>query len=59
MLHSELDYGLFSGGDDVPKFEPAKRLNYRIVDKMVRDLRRIYKENPALFNVPTFAQQQY
>ncbi len=29
------------------------------VDKIVRDLRRIYKENPALFDIPTFAQKQY
>ena len=46
-------------GGDVPMFELVKRLNYRIVDKMVRDLRRIYKENPNLFDVPTFAQKQY
>jgi hypothetical protein len=47
----------FCGGD-VPKLEP-KRLNFRSVDKMVRDLRRIYKENPVLFDIPTFAQKQY
>ena len=47
------------GGGDVPKLEPIKRLNYRIVDKMVRDLRRIYKEKPNLFDIPTFAQKQY
>ena len=52
-------YAYSIGGDDVPKFEPVKRLNYGIVDKMVRDLRRIYKENPDLFEVPTFAQKIY
>jgi hypothetical protein len=36
-----------------------KRLNFRSVDKMVWDLKRIYKENPALFDIPTFAQKQY
>ena len=46
------------GGDDVPKLEP-KRLDPRKVDKVVRHLRRIYKENPALFDIPTFAQKQY
>ncbi|MDP2668768.1 MAG: hypothetical protein Q8P07_02970 [bacterium] len=46
------------GDGDVPKLEP-KRLNFRSVDKIVRDLRRIYKENPALFDIPTFAQKIY
>jgi len=46
------------GGGDVPKLEP-KRLNFRSVDKIVRNLRRIYKENPALFDVPTFARKIY
>jgi hypothetical protein len=35
------------GGGDVLKLEP-RRLDFRSVDKMVRDLRRIYKENPVL-----------
>ena len=48
----------FCGGD-FRNFEPVKRLNYRIIDKIVRDLRRIYKENPAWFEVPTFAQKVY
>jgi len=47
-----------SGGGDVPKLEP-RRLDFRSVDKIVRDLRRIYKENPALFDVPTFARKVY
>ena len=46
-------------GGDVPKFEPVKRLNNRVVDKLIRDLRRIYKENPALFDLPTFALKVY
>jgi len=46
------------GGDDVRKFEP-KRLNFRSVDKIVRDLRRIYKENPTSFDMPIFAKKQY
>ena len=49
----------FIGGGDVPMFEPIKRLNYRIIDKIVRDLRRIYKERPALFDIPAFAQKIY
>ncbi|OGZ41476.1 MAG: hypothetical protein A2W41_04535 [Candidatus Ryanbacteria bacterium RIFCSPHIGHO2_01_45_13] len=48
-----------SGGGDVPKLEPIKRFNFRSVDKIVRDLRRIYKENPTLFDIPAFAQKQY
>ena len=48
-----------TGGDDVPKLEPIRGLHYSRVDKIVRDLRRIYKENPTLFDIPTFAQKQY
>lgn len=46
-------------GDDVPKLEPIRSLHYTRVDKIVRDLRRIYKENPAYFDVPAFAQKVY
>jgi hypothetical protein len=57
-------------GDDVQNFEPtvARRsfsegrqtwLKFKDLDKIVRDLRRIYKENPGLFNIPTFSQKQY
>jgi len=56
--HLSISLNVKLGGDDVPKLEP-KRLNFRSVDKMVRDLRRIYQENPALFDIPTFAQKQY
>lgn len=48
-----------TGGDDVPKLEPIRSLHYTRVDKIVRDLRRIYKENPAYFDVPAFAQKVY
>src|SRR3989338_825300 len=48
-----------SGGDDVPKLEPIRTLHFSRVDKIVRDLRRIYKENPSYFDVPTFAQKVY
>jgi hypothetical protein len=45
-----------AGGGDVPKLE-SKRLEFRSVDKIVRDLRRIYKENPDVFEVTTFAKK--
>ena len=45
------------GGDDVPKLEPIRSLHYKRVDKIVRDLRRIYKENPTHFDIPSFAQK--
>jgi len=48
----------YNCGGDVPKLEP-RRLNFRSVDKIVRDLRRIYKENPALFDIPIFARKVY
>jgi hypothetical protein len=47
----------FCGGD-VRKFEPAflrKTLSYGRIDKIVGQLRRFYKENPASFDIPTFA----
>jgi len=47
------------GGDDVPKLEPIRSLHYTRVDKIVRDLRRIYKDNPASFDVPAFAVKVY
>jgi hypothetical protein len=49
-------------GGDFRKFEPAfagKTLSYGRIDRIVRDLRRIYKENPAYFDVPAFAQKVY
>jgi len=46
------------GGGDVPKLEP-RRLDFRSVDKIVRNLRRIYKENPAYFDIPKFSQKIY
>ncbi len=50
------------GGDDVRKFEPAflrKTLSYGRIDKIVRQLRHHYKENPASFDVPAFAVKVY
>ena len=44
-------------GGDVPKLELIRSFNR--VDKIVRDLRRIHKENPTLFDVPAFAQKIY
>ncbi len=47
------------GGDDVPKLEPIRSLHYTRVDRIVRDLRRIYKDNPASFDIPAFAVKVY
>ena len=49
-------------GGDVRKFEPvfaAKSLNCSRVDRIVRDLRRLYKKDPAYFDVPAFVQKVY
>jgi len=48
-----------TGGGDLRKLEPVKRLNFRCADKIVRDLRRLYKENPVLFDIPAFARKVY
>jgi hypothetical protein len=50
---------IFYGGDDVPKLEPIRVLSLHRVDKIIRQLRRIYKDNPSYFEVPTFAQKVY
>src|SRR3989344_8164402 len=42
-------------GDDCRNFEPLGRLNYRNVDKIIRNLRRMYQEKPEFFEIPTFA----
>jgi len=47
------------GGDDVPKLEPIRVLSFHRVDKIIRQLRRIYKDNPSYFEVPAFAQKVY
>ena len=50
------------GGGDVRKFEPVfalKALSYGRIDKIIRRLRLFYKENPASFEVPVFAQKVY
>ena len=49
-------------GDDVRNFEPVfalKTLSYGRIDKIIRQLRLFYKENPASFEVPAFAQKVY
>lgn len=46
-------------GGDVPKLEPIRSLHYTRVDKLVRDLRRIYQKKPDSFEVPTFAKKIY
>ena len=51
-----------TGGGDVRKFEPVfalKALSYGRIDKIIRRLRLFYKENPASFEVPAFAQKVY
>lgn len=40
------------GGDDVPKFEPKKWLNFRTLDKSIQELRAMYKAHPEWFEVP-------
>jgi len=46
-------------GDDVRNFEPANRLSLVKLDKIIRNMRLIYKENPAYFDIPKFAQKVY
>ena len=40
------------GGDDVPKFEPKRRLNFAIIDKSIQELRAIFKIHPEWFETP-------
>jgi hypothetical protein len=50
------------GGDGWRNFEPVvsvKTLSFGRLDRIVADLRRIHKENPASFDVPAFAQKVY
>ena len=39
-------------GDDVPKLEPKKWLNFRTLDKSIQELRAIYKVHPEWFETP-------
>jgi len=51
-----------TSGDDVRNFEPVfalKTLSYGRIDKIIRQLRLFYKENPASFEVPAFAVKVY
>ncbi len=34
-------------------------VSFSRVDKIVKDLRKLYKENPSHFDVPAFAQKVY
>jgi hypothetical protein len=43
---------LIQCGDDVPKFEPKKRLNFIIIDKSIQELRATYKAHPEWFEIP-------
>ncbi len=50
------------GGGDFRKFKPVfagKTLSYGRIDRIVRELRRIHKENPAYFDVPAFTHKVY
>jgi len=39
-------------GDDAPKFEPKKQLNFAIIDKNIQQLRVYYKVHPEWFETP-------
>ncbi len=45
-------YAFFVGGDDVPKFEPKKRLKFKDIDKSIQELRAIFKVHPEWFETP-------
>ena len=50
-------------GGDWRNFEPISQsritVSFDRIDKIVQELRRIHKENPAYFDVPAFAQKVY
>ena len=51
-----------SGGGDFRNFEPVyttRSWSMSRIDKIIRQLRRIYKDNPSYFEVPAFAQKVY
>ncbi len=53
---------LFISGGDFWKFESVfvvKSLSYGRIDKIIYNLRLIYKENFAYFNISDFAQKIY
>jgi len=41
-----------TGGGDVPKLEPKKRLTFGKLDKSIQVLRAMYKTHPEWFEVP-------
>jgi hypothetical protein len=59
LRHAETELLRGEGGDDVRKFEPVNRFNIRNLDLTIRQLRKLYKENPAHFNIPDFAKKIY
>jgi len=49
-------------GGDFRNFEPVyttRSWSMSRIDKIIRQLRRIYKDNPSYFDVPAFAQKVY
>lgn len=52
----------YCGGGDFRNFEPVyttRSWSMSRIDKIIRQLRRIYKDNPSYFEVPAFAQKVY
>lgn len=50
------------GGDDWHNFKPkvyGKTLSFSRLNRIIMELRRIHKENPANFDVPAFVQKVY
>jgi hypothetical protein len=50
------------GGGDFRNSEPVYATRSWIfdrIDKSIRDLRRIYKDNPSYFEIPEFARKIY
>lgn len=41
-----------TGGDDLRKFEPKRRLNLWILDTSIQKLRKMHKEHPEWFETP-------
>ena len=57
---AELQRG--DGGEDARNFEPVfalKALSYGRIDKIIRQLRKIYRDAPGHFEIPTFAVRIY
>jgi len=48
-------FHIYGGGVDVRKLEP----NLNTIKPLIRDLRKLYKQNPNWFEVPKFAIKVY